>query len=50
MAEPGSLLNDAELEGVRVTAEIDGYDILSCARSLALPPKTVPPGVINPLS
>jgi len=52
IAEPGSLLDDAELEGIHVTvdSEIAAYDTLYCTRSLALPPKTVPPGVINSFS
>ena len=50
MAEPGSLLDDAELEGIRITVEIDAYDILCCPGSLALPPETVPLGVTNPFS
>jgi len=40
MAEPGSLLDYAELEGIRVTVEIAAYDILLCTGSLALPLKT----------
>ena len=52
MAEPGSLLDDAELEGVRATvdSEIAAYDVLCCTWSLALPPETAPPGVINSFS
>ena len=50
MAEPGSLLHDAELEGAHVIVEIDPYDILCCNRSLALHPEAVPPRVINSFS
>jgi hypothetical protein len=49
MTEAGSLLDDAELEGIRVTVEIDAYDVLCRARGLTLSPETVPPGMINTL-
>jgi len=46
MAETGSILDDAELEGICVAVEIDAYDILRCTRGITLPPEAMSPGVI----
>jgi hypothetical protein len=50
MAETGSVLDDAELEGIRVAVEIDADDVLRRTRGLTLPPETMSPRVIYSFS